>query len=322
MFQRHPTNLAWMYIGAIAIFGVTYVFSYWVFGYYTEGDQAYYRSFYEVLGRTPLEYVVDVQFRYTGSREPIYGLIMWISSQSVEKRVAISIFNSILMTSLLVLLIKRQASISFIILSFLNFYTLVMLTSAERLKFAYIFAILAALLPPLWRGAMIALSLLSHFSILIVLLALLLPQRYRSTLKSFREGGFETLKGVFSFTIMIVAFLSFLYVYQDPIISKVSHYVLYSYMDMGAALILFASAMLVTDNRENMLLTLSLPLVATFILGGDRVNMLTISIFLYVVLKERKTNHPVVLLLMLYLSYKSLDFMGDILRYGTGFVSD
>lgn len=247
---------------------------------------------------------------------------MWISSQSVEKKVAISIFNSILMASLFILLVKKRAGITFILLSFLNFYTLVILTSAERLKFAYIFAILAAILPPLWRGVMIALSLLSHFSILIVFLALLLPQRYRKTLQSFRSGGIETLKGSFSFALMIIAFLSFLYIYQDPIISKVSHYVLYSYEEMGAALLLFASAMIVTDDRENMFLTLSLPLVATFVLGGDRVNMLTISIFLYVVLREGKTNHPIVLLLMLYLSYKSLDFVGDILRYGTGFVSD
>ena len=246
---------------------------------------------------------------------------MWVSSPYIEKNTVISLSNAIFISSLFILLVKNRASPLFIFLTSTNYYILVLLTSAERLKFAYIFAILVFIMPRAWRGVMVVASLLSHFSILIVFLSLALPQEFRNAIQSLRMTGWESLKGVAALVATFGAFIVFLYLYQDPIMNKVSHYISYNFSDMIAALLLFFVSFLVTENRKNMFATLLIPLVATFILGGQRVNMLTVSIFLYVVLKEEKTNHPVVLLLMAYLSYKSIDFMQDVLTYGTGFVA-
>lgn len=320
MTRKDAPNHLSLYIGAILVFFATYFFSDWVFGYYVNGDQKYYIEFYKTLSIVPISNFIDVQFDYTGSREPLYGLMMWAASPYIEKITIISIANSVFMSTLFIFLVKNKASFLFIVLTATNFYILVMLTSAERLKFAYIFAVLAVVLPPMWRGAMVVASLLSHFSILIVFLALLLPQRFRNAIQSFRVGGLESLKGATALVATFGAFIVFFYLYQDPIMHKVSYYISYNLTDMVSATLLFLIAIFVTDDRKNMLITMSLPLAATFFLGGHRVNMFTVSIFLFIMLRERKTNHPAVLLIMAYLSFKSIDFMQDILNYGTGFV--
>ncbi|MBM0171287.1 hypothetical protein [Altererythrobacter sp. C41] len=299
----------------------SYLFSYWILGYYTAGDQEHYTGLYDALRRTPFGYIIHVQYRYTGSKEPLYGIIMWVASSYFEKKVVISIFNAILISSLFLLLAKRRVNYVFMLLMMSNFYLLVLLTSAERLKFAYIFAILAAILPKAWRGLAVAASLLSHFSVIIVFLSILVPQRFREALQSLRRGDAESLKGILALIVTFSLFLLFLFLYQEPILQKVSLYTSYNYIDASSAVLLFMIAMWVTRDRTNMLMALALPLVATFILGGQRVNMLTVSIFLYYMIKEGRTAHPAVLAIMAYFSFKSVDFMQDVMKYGTGFVA-
>lgn len=308
------------YFFALLVFIGSYFFSEWILKLYTEGDQKFYIALYNALSSAPFGQISDTQVRYTGSTEPLYGFMMWATSPFVDKNIIISLSNSILMTTIFLLLKKYKAGLIFTVLIFTNYYVLVLLTSAERLKYGYMFAILAAISPILLRAAAGVAALLSHYSMLIVFVSILIPPRYRGLVKYFqgKEGG--SWKSFVLFIATFFAFILFCIVYSDQIIDKVSQYQSYDVADMARSLALLAVAMLVTSDRLNMAITLSFPLVATFILGGDRVNMLAISIFIYLVLREGKTKHPAVIVIMAYLSYKSLDFIQNVLAYGTGYM--
>lgn len=314
-------NDFYTYSVALLVFISVYFFSKWILKYYISGDQEYYISLYKALGSVPISQISDVQFRYTGSTEPLYGLMMWILSPLFEKDVAISFSNSVLMVLIFILLRKYRSGFIFTVFLFTNYYVLVILTSAERLKFGYMFAVLAALAPAVWRAAAAIAALLSHYSILIVFVSILIPPRYRGLLKYFQGKDGGSWK---SFAIFIGTFFSFILfciLYRDQIVYKVEQYQSYDFTDMARGGMLFLIAMLVTKDRLNMAITLSFPLVATFILGGDRVNMLTMSVFIYLVLREGKTNHPAVIAVMAYFSYKSMDYVQNVLSYGTGYLN-
>lgn len=302
------------------VFIATYFFSRWLLEHYTEGDLRYYSLLYDMLRLTPLDYLSEVQFQQTGSREPLYGIFMWLSAPHVERTIAISLVNSIFTSVLYLFLRKHRSSALFMILVASNFYILVLLTSAERLKFAYLFAILAALLPAGWRVVALLCSLLSHFSILIVFSAILLPPRYREAFRSLRAANANIVKSLTMLILTTAAFIAFCFLYRDSLTEKIGYYESPNVVDVFSGLILSVVALFITNNRLNMVLTLAFPLLATLVFGGSRINMLTMTIFVYMVVNERKTSHPAVILIMLYLSYKSIGFVQSILKYGTGFL--
>lgn len=315
------SNSRYNYPLVAVIFAASYIFSQWVFQYYTGGDQAHYTALYESLRWSQISQISDLQYQYTGSTEPLYGVIMWFFASFAEKIEVISIVNAIFISATFIVLRKNKAGILFTFLIFTNFYILVLLTSAERLKFGYLFAILIVLLPPIWRiGAAVA-ALLSHYSIAIILLSIAFPQKYIELLKSFKKGGWSSFKSVLLFILTFSSFLAFAFIYRDQLTTKATHYQSYDPADLVQGTVLFAIALFICNDRLNAILTLSLPLMATFVLGGDRVNMLTISVFIYLVLRDEKTRHPAVLIVMAYLSYKSIDYMQNVLAYGTGFIT-
>ena len=320
MIRDARSNDFYAYLFAALVFVAAYVFSGWILEYYTGGDQKYYILLYDALRWSQFSHISDMQLKYTGSTEPLYGLLMWVLSPSFEKNMVMSFSNAILMSSLFLVLRKYGANILFTILIFTNYYILVLLTSAERLKFAYIFGIIAVLVPVIWRAAAIIASLLSHYSILIVIISIAVPPKYRELLSYLQGKSGGSVKKFLLFIGAFSSFILFITLYREQITDKIWSYESYDVTDMLQGLVLFVVAMIVTNDRANMAIALSFPLVATFILGGERVNMLTVSVFIYLILREGKTKHPIVLLLLAYLSYKSWDYMQNVLAYGTGYL--
>ena len=91
--------------------------------------------------------------------------------------------------------------------------------------------------------------------------------------------------------------------------------------DVGLTNLIFLSivGIFATRNRWRMLLLLLPMYPAVSILGGQRVNMIAVTLVLYILITERRLNHPFVLLLLFYFSLKSIPFILNILIYGSGF---
>ena len=52
---------------------------------------------------------------------------------------------------------------------------------------------------------------------------------------------------------------------------------------------------------------------------GIRVNMIVFVMFFYAVMTDGRAGHPLIYLPLLYLSYKSFDFVANIMEFGQGF---
>lgn len=303
------------------IFISTYIFSIWILRYYVGGDQRYYSALYDYLRYIPFHAILETQYNYTGSREPLYGVLMWIFSGIFEKNTAISFVNSILMSTVSYWLIKKRVNILFFILIITNYYILVLLTSAERLKFAYLFAALTITLPPAWRLAAAACSLLSHFSVMIIFLSISLPERARLAIASLRAGGLKALTSIAFLIAILSSFAIFYIISRESYTEKIEAYQTYDVIEVASGALLAAIALFVSRERLQVLMMLILPLIATFVFGGGRMNMITATIFVYIVVRESRTGHPLVLLLMAYLSFKSIGYIDSVLQYGTGFLA-
>ena len=63
-----------------------------------------------------------------------------------------------------------------------------------------------------------------------------------------------------------------------------------------------------------------LPLAsAVLLIGGQRVNMMAVMVFIYFFLLEKKQNHPFLYAVMFYFFIKSIPFVRNIFEYGNGF---
>lgn len=302
---------------------ILYICNYNLISEYTLGDQEKYRAFYESLVNVKISEIPTLQSRFTGSWEPLYGLLMWLGSNAgVDKDVYISIFNCILYIALFAFLLKNHASWVFIGLFFLNFYLIVLLTGAERLKFAYLALLLVTLVKlDRSKALLLASSILSHFSALLIWLGLLIRKSafIRISRRVKQTVFLKSTLGLFlgSFFIVIITFL-----FGETITYKIEHYWLTgSIASLLNVSVLFVLTFLVLNNKFPMLLALIFCSVLIFLIGPERMNMIAVTIFIYQVIIERKTSNPFILMLMLYFAIKTIFFVENILVFGNGFAN-
>ncbi|MDY6993742.1 MAG: hypothetical protein SVR94_14225, partial [Pseudomonadota bacterium] len=202
-----------------------------------------------------------------------------------------------------------------------NFYLVVLLTGAERLKIAYIMIIWAELLSGNKGRVMAGLSPLAHLQNFIMMPSLLLASFSDSIRQLLIYGKFKL--HFVSSVIILTLFSAFLFaVLYEGVINKAMHYISRnaSWYEMWKLALLAMLAILVTRNRWRMCLVLIPLFPAVYLLGGIRVNMIAITLVIYFLMQERVLNHPLVLLLLTYFSIKSVSFIRNIYLYGNGFV--
>ena len=75
----------------------------------------------------------------------------------------------------------------------------------------------------------------------------------------------------------------------------------------------------VLRQKIEILLILTATAVAAMVLGPERINMVAFFLFSYFVVKQRKTGHPAILMLMTYFAIKGILFVADVFENGTGY---
>lgn len=300
-----------------------FVTSYILLGFYTEGDQIHYKRLYETFEAAYFGEVMGLGVLHVSSAEPITLHVLWVGAVlGIDKNVYISIFNSILVFSILVLLGRSNAPLYIYMLLLTNFYLIVLLTGAERLKFAYIFFVFAAISTSTFgRFGSFVLAPLSHFQALIYFPSLILYTLHYDLKRLLRLYlTTKLLSVILFFAVFVVAISLFKF---DEILAKAVIYIGRNAQINEAVnlLILLIVAMSATKNRWRMLLVL-LPLFpAVVLLGGERVNMIAVSLVIYYLLIEQRLSRPLPILLLCYFSMQSIFFISNIIRYGDGFYS-
>jgi hypothetical protein len=308
-------------LGAMAFIFAIYLSSYYLLELNIYGDQFEYIKLYQHLSQVGVDEIVELSQLYLGASEPLSVFIFWIGAKvGIDKVIYISLLNVIMCCS--IILIARRAGCSYLmmLLLLLNYYVIVLSTSAERLKIAYIFLLLGALFTGRTRLVLLFCSPFCHLQSLIFLFCIIfsnyskLITQYIANFRLRNLFRVSTLGGVVMMILLIIATF-------DGVRYKFSVYASQStpvveFVNIG---LLFIVALFVSGARREMSF-LVLPLVpAIFFLGASRINMIGVTLVLFQLMKERKMNHFLIYIMMIYFVIKGILFVENLIAYGDGF---
>ncbi|MGB4344290.1 MAG: hypothetical protein WBJ03_11825, partial [Moraxellaceae bacterium] len=148
------------------IIGLFYVFStVQIAPFYYGGDQLQYSIFYE--SAVDMDWADSYEYYQSvlGSKEPIYFLLVKLSAPFLERVYFSSVLNGILAGLIYYYFSLFNVALIFRFIFSVNFYLLVLLFAAERLKLGFIFLSLAFLWGDRVRLALLGISILAHTQI-------------------------------------------------------------------------------------------------------------------------------------------------------------
>jgi hypothetical protein len=292
---------------------------------YTGGDQVVYGNFYTYIkGKSYIHSIYNSFFSITAF-EPIFIFSYWLfSNLGIEKIIYSTILNIILIIGIVKVIKKYEISYLIGLLLLCNFYLLVLLTAAERLKLSYIFIVYSLLVNRRYQILFYLFAILSHFQNIILFLGL-----YAYNIIVFRDKKYFIKKNyLFLFLVIVCCFIIFL-IKAD--------YFLY---DLNLIKYILAKVPRETQPFNSIFKVLLLNIVLCFILkkkiiriqflflvyiifililGNYRVNMIAVTAALGILLIEKKINHPLSVLLLLYFSLSSIPFIISIFISNHGF---
>lgn len=308
---------------SIPFFAGGVLFSIWYLNAYYSGDALSYINFYNSLYGMPSQHWPHLQRMHLNSSEPLYVLLLAIGAFFGADRVLyIAMWNGILIGAIGYVLQKYRSLIIFNLFVFTNFYIFVLLASAERLKFSYVFLILSfAVSNRSLKFALAAASPFIHTQAIV---------QFASGFGYFvvaNIGRFSKtpLRSMLLLVILIATIAGIAYGFYASVgqsIEDKSAY--YSSVSSGFleavqwGMLLVAGALVFRERLAY--LVAMLPMGILTIMFGNRVNVATLALFAGLAIVQRKTGHPVVLIVMAYMSVKSIPFMLDVIKYGTGFL--
>lgn len=298
-----------------------YLYSMFLLSSYTLGDQVHYWNFYEALTNAKAKDVMFLAVGHVGSVEPISSYLLWLGAiLDIEKNDFISLLNIILLLGLTLLLRKYKVPFYIYFFMFSNFYIIVLMTGAERLKIAYIFLVYGALVPGK-LGLLLALaSPLAHLQSFIFLAGLAASKASDSMRSIF--GRMRLNKRDLVSLVVFVPITGLIYLFlQEGVMNKSTVYMegAGGISELFQMVLLVGVSSFVVKDRVRMGLMLITMMVAVFLLGSIRINMIAFTLFVYLMILEGRLQHPLVLALLAYFSLKSVFFVRNIFIYGNGF---
>lgn len=299
-----------------ALFG--WWFSTFIYSYYVSGDLGHYKNFWDASRNADLYSALRLQLSLTGSQEPIYGLMVYYLSASFEKASVLTVINMILCVQVAFILLREKAKIYIYPLVFSNYYFIVLLGPAERLKCASVIFLMYFVVSFKHKWIFLILSIFSHMQMAISSM-LVLVDFYFDKLKTL-----STAKKIFYSLAYFVAALGVaIIIYgrlRSGFESKVTSYGQYDILESFTSLILLILSMWMFKDKLKTIFLFA-PLAAlSALLGSSRINMIAFLLFFALSLREQKTGDIRFLIVMAYLSYKSIGFIGNVVNYGTGYI--
>lgn len=294
----------------------------YVMPFYVDGDQAYYKDFYNncFYGSYTLEQQFFCFKNTLGSSEPGYFLLSKLfNSMLISKDLYIAIANTTLVFGLIILVFKYYKIAwhrhIFIILALSNYYFVVMLFAAERLKFGFILFVVALLFAKRKRLLFFTAALITHIQMAIMIAPLYL-------IKIFSKES-NLLTKVFTLLGGLVLFGGIFYFLQGHIQSKYEAYGTLESGSFGLMAALKTAVFIILaaiSTRKLIAIAAGMPLIIlAYFLGSDRIGMLSFILYAGLVLYYKNKMDLMLLVVMLYFSYKSIGFVSNILVYGNGY---
>lgn len=313
------------WVVAIPFFVLGMVFSLWYVDAYFAGDVISYAKFYDALYGMPHQYWARLQRVHLGSAEPLYRYIVGVGAYNGWGRTLyLSVWNGVVVGAVGYALVKHRCSLIFSMLVLTNFYLLVLLGSAERLKFAYLVLVLAFIVDN--RNLKFVLAATSPFFHTQAMIQF--ASGFGYYVMANLQRLFQTPAKTFFFalgataSIGVVAYLFFGAVGQS-VESKSAFYAdLSGGISEAVQWVLLLVVGLAVFKEKPAFFVGMLPMGVLTILFGNRINVATFALFAALAILQRKTNNPVVLSVMAYMSLKSIPFLMDVSQFGDGFAGE
>jgi hypothetical protein len=201
---------------------------------------------------------------------------------------------------------------------FFNYYLLVLLFSAERLKFSLALFILATFFVGVARYALLIVSVLAHAQTVILFLVL---QAYRVRL-AFRSF-FAGIVGVDSFAIFaaLAGLLAVFGLMSGHILQKLAiYYELWGGVGGMLKPAVFAFlAVLYAERKLEAFIASSCVVLLAFFLGSERLTIFSYFIFMYYALQYNRGLNIAVIATSIFFAIKGFLFLQVALEYGDGF---
>lgn len=297
----------------------TLIFSLIIFPFYTGGDQEHYRLFYDSVAKYSFAEGFIAYRNYLGASEPVYYLIIFIFNNLVEKDILISIVNSIFAYNVARCLIKMRVNV-FVVFSILfNFYFIVLLFSAERLKFSMMFFFMSLAVGSGFKQyALLFLCVLSHLQSLMLVYVQKISQIKNELIKYFKGGNF------FRIFLLVGVLLGFFFVLYSMSGYLGDKYTAYSekagIVNVIKPIVFCLLSIFYCQKRWFEIIAIFAPLVfASVLVGEERIVIFCYGIFFYFAAQVKRGVNFGILITNLYFIYKGIEFVVNILINGNGF---
>lgn len=311
--------------GAPALFAILWplavlAVSSWLLRLNVTGDSRAYETFYALLDGLPFQRIAEAQLCAITSAEPAMATIYWLGANAGLPRVAlVTGLNALLIAGLSAWLWRNRAPWITWVLLMSGSYLLVLLLPADRLKIAYIALILAVLLPSWWqKGLALALALLSHVQTAIIIAGIALGALPAAFAGRHRR---RIVRLAIIAAGLVAIGLIFLGLNFELVAGKLAYYGARSagLSEMvDVALIILVGLVAARDRLRAVLLQLPC-LILSLPLGSSRLTMIGYSLLVFQLVSERRSGHLLMVLLMGYVSWKSVGMVETLFVHGNLF---
>lgn len=297
----------------------TLIFSLFVLPYYVGGDQEHYRLFYaDIADYSFLEGFLAYR-NYLGASEPIYYLIIFIFNNLIEKDLLISIVNSLFAYYLARCLLRINVNVLVIFSLFFNFYFLVLLFSAERLKFSMMFFFMSLSAGSGFKQyTLLFLCVLSHMQSLMLVYVQKVSQIKNEFVNYFKRGS---VFRVFFLVVVLMGFVFVLYSMRGYLGDKYTAYSEKAGISNVIKPIIFCIlSMYYCKRRSIEIIIMFIPLIlASILVGEERIVIFCYGIFFYFAAQIKRGLNFGILITNIYFIYKGIEFVLNIVNKGNGF---
>lgn len=289
-----------------------------IFPFFTGGDQISYRLFYFHASFMDIPTALISYKENLSSAEPVYFYLVYIFSRFLEKDIFFSIINGVLGYCLFHWLLSQKVNRYVLYLLCLNFYVVVLLFSAERLKLAILFFLLGILGRGFVRYIFYSLSVFSHAQIFIMLI-IVQVKKMCSIFRNFRN------KKIYRDIFVLIAFFAFLFfgafLMRNHIAAKMENYSRSGGFSslLKPLLFLVLSAFVAKKEKLEAVLSHFPILVISFFVGSERLVIFSYFIFMYYGLKNKNGLNLPVLASSIYFFIGGIFFIYKIINFGDGF---
>lgn len=286
--------------------------------YYVNGDQSVYRKVYDALP----ELSVTEGYRYysltLSSEEVVHFSACWLASRVMEKDLFVALSNAVLAYASMALFKKWKASaVLSVLLLLTNFYFLVLYFAAERLKFGFIFLILMLVNQDSVRRSwgFAALATVSHVQVIVIFISMLIDYCGRHVRRILL-----VMKRPVAVSLFVAVVAGIVWLVGNQVMSKVpAYYGKGSIVGLLRIAIFFSMALWYARSKRQAVFLFVPVVIATFAVGGERMNMIGYCLFLYFGLQYRGGWNVGVVATSAYFAYSSIGFLENVFRYGDGF---